>query len=326
MAMHYTSELIESILKSPRSREILGWMPMVYDEAYVFLWLLETIGRELDDMESWSEEFQEQVVPQTATWTIPYWEEKYGIASNSEMPIEKRRERIVLKMQERIPMNPYRLEEILSKVTGAAVEIQENTGKNRFTVCFQGGLEAFAVAVKEINRLKPAYTIYTVRYLHDLCIVVKNSYRAGIVFTLGVVARDKTYAGFKKIRFDGAWRWDGSVRLNETPYGWDANGLYEIGCVFGASVPQKVTVESAQEHKAEIPVSVSVKSGGADLTAGMREVCEIERPAVTASAGTVCETGYGAEIEVRKNLWRLDGTVRLDGSRRLNAEEYTVKL
>lgn len=326
MAMHYTSELIESILKSPKSREILGWMPMVYDEAYVFLWLLETIGQELDDIESWSEEFQEQVVPQTATWTIPYWEEKYGIASNPEMSIEKRRERIVLKMQERTPMNPYRLEEILSKVTGAAVEIQENTGKNRFTVCFQGGLEAFAVAVKEINRVKPAYTIYTMRYLHDLCVVVKNSYHAGIVFTADVVARDKTYAEHKKIRFDGAWRWDGSVRLNETPYGWDANGLYEIGCVFGASVPQKVTVESAQEHKAEIPVSVSAKSGGVDLTARVAEGCAIKRPAVTVSAEIVCETEYGAELEVRKDLWRFDGTTRFDGSRRFDAEEHTVKL
>ena len=71
---------------------------------------------------------------------------------------------------------------------------------------------------------------------------------------------------------------------------------------------------------------MSTQSGSLGLSAGAREVCEIERPAVTVSAGAVCETGYGAEIEVRKDPWRFDGTTRFDGSRRFDAEEHTVKL
>lgn len=38
------------------------------------------------------------------------------------------------------------------------------------------------------------------------------------------------------------------------------------------------------------------------------------------------EAAYGAMIEARKDLWRLDGTVKLDGSRRLDAEIHGLEL
>lgn len=286
---------------------------------------------ELDKVHLWISDLLSDAFTETATEEgISRKERMYGMKTAENMTLEDRRLAVKIKESNFSPYTIRRHREMLSAICGEGnfeIVLEPDNYTLRVIVPVEKGGWTVAEAVTKLSKnVLPANLVYLYVLRHDVFVPVQSAYHAGIVFTADVVARDKTYAGHKKIRFDGAWRWDGSVRLNETPYGWDANGLYEIGCVFGASVPQKVTVESAQEHKAEIPVSVSVKSGGADLTAGAREVCEIERPAVTVSAGTVCETGYGAEIEVRKNLWRLDGTVRLDGSRRLNAEEYTVKL
>ena len=68
---YYSSERIEEILKSDKAREILGWFPPVYSDAYVFLWLLEEVGMSLSRLEQWAREFAEQVIPQTATWSLP---------------------------------------------------------------------------------------------------------------------------------------------------------------------------------------------------------------------------------------------------------------
>ena len=74
---YYSSERIEEILKSDKAREILGWFPPVYSDAYVFLWLLEEVGMSLSRLEQWAREFSDQVMPQTATLSLPYCEERY---------------------------------------------------------------------------------------------------------------------------------------------------------------------------------------------------------------------------------------------------------
>lgn len=164
VAMYYTTELIEKILKSPKAREIIGWLPPVYGEAYVFLWLLEAIGRELDDMAEWSEGLKDQALPQTATWSLPYWEERYGIPSNPELPVERRRASILFKMNSRAPVNPHKLEEIVSKVTGVPTGVEENTGKNRFAVRCLGYIDSLAVerAKEQINLIKPSHLVYDI--------------------------------------------------------------------------------------------------------------------------------------------------------------------
>lgn len=160
----------------------------------------------------------------------------------------------------------------------------------------------------------------------DIPSLVQTAYQMDMVFSAGIVARDKAYIGRKKIRFDGAWRWDGSVRLNETGYGWNADGLYGFGLLFGVSLPQRVTVGSSQRHGAKVPASVSVRSDKLDLATQVTERCEAGRAAISITVGVNCEAGYGAEIEVRKDLWRFDGTTRFDGSRRFDAEEYKIEL
>lgn len=162
---YYTSELIEKILvDNPKAKEILRWMPPRYASAYVFLNLLNQIGLSIGRMETWANDVRNQVVPQTATWSIEYWEDRYGIIPNENLTIEQRRSQVVNKRITRAPMIPYKLEEIVSNITGVPTQIQENTGRNHFTVVCIGYVnQATMKAVrKEIDRVKPSHLVYTI--------------------------------------------------------------------------------------------------------------------------------------------------------------------
>lgn len=159
---YYTSELIEEILKSEKAKEILGWFPPVYSDAYVFLWLLQEVGASIERMEQWAEEFCDQVMPQKATWSLPYWEARYGLIPNESLSLQQRRNQIVNKRRTRAPMPPKKIEDIITNITGIETKIEENTGKNHFTVVCSGYIppSLMKMVKKEINKLKPSHLIY----------------------------------------------------------------------------------------------------------------------------------------------------------------------
>ena len=161
---YYTSELIEEIFKSHKAKEILGWFPPVYSDAYVFLWLLQEVGGSIERMEQWAEEFADQVMPQRATWSLPYWEARYGIIPNDSLSKEQRRNQIVNKRRTRAPMPPKKIEDIITNITGIETKIEENTGKNCFTVVCRGYIPPVLMTMvrKEINQLKPSHLIYRI--------------------------------------------------------------------------------------------------------------------------------------------------------------------
>lgn len=161
---YYSSEQIEEILKSEKAREILGWFPPVYSDAYVFLWLLEETGESIERMQQWAEEFAQQVMPQSATWTLPLWEERYGIPSGEKLSLSQRRNQIVNRRRTRAPMPPAKIEAIITNLTGVATRIEENTGKNKFTVVCKGYIppEIMKAVRRELNKLKPSHLIYQI--------------------------------------------------------------------------------------------------------------------------------------------------------------------
>lgn len=161
---YYTSELIEEILESDKAKEILGWFPPVYSDAYVFLWLLQEVGASIGRMEDWAEQFADQVMPQRATWSLPYWEERYGITPNDELSAQQRRNQIVNKRRTRAPMPPKKIEDIITNITGIETKIEENTGKNHFTVVCGGYIppKLMKMVRKELNKVKPSHLIYEI--------------------------------------------------------------------------------------------------------------------------------------------------------------------
>ena len=170
-----TTDLMLKILKSPEAKAIVQRLSPVYGEAYTALWIFEILGREWDDLGRYSDEMLLQVVPQTATWSIPYWEDKYGVARNENLTLEQRRQNVLNVMRTRGPENPYRLAQTVSSITGCKCEIQERTGKNKFTVVISADADPnnFDMAYKAIKEMKQAHLIFDVNIKEDLAAQVR---------------------------------------------------------------------------------------------------------------------------------------------------------
>ena len=129
--MKYATEKMNEILKSPEARKIIDYMTPCYGEAYVGLWLLQVIGMELDDLRLWTNELRKQITPIEATWGLYYFALGYGVEADSrliqfkpgEEPdeetqdiIDRARNQIMVRIQERAPANPARIESIISTI------------------------------------------------------------------------------------------------------------------------------------------------------------------------------------------------------------------
>ncbi len=176
----YETELTREILKSPMAQKMIGQITPRYGEAYAFLHLMQCIGIEWDEMLEWAESFRLQVVPQTATWAIDWWEEQYNIISDPSWSLERRRQNVVAKMISRGPMNPARMAKIVSAATGFDARIEENTGKNRFAIIISASEDMVdEEAVRRVvDVAKPARLNYDVKYEQS---VTGGIYFGGII-------------------------------------------------------------------------------------------------------------------------------------------------
>lgn len=162
----YETELMRQILKSPMAQKMIQEISPRYGSAYVFLWLMQITGEEWDEMEEWANDYRLQVVPQTATWALEYWEKEYGIKPNPDWSYERRRQAILSKRTGKRPMNPSNLEKIASVAAGFPVRVEENTGKNKFTLyisAMPGSVDKDAV-LEAIQKVKPVRLIAELGY------------------------------------------------------------------------------------------------------------------------------------------------------------------
>lgn len=164
--MKYTSKYIEKILTSSSAKRGLDYITPIYHEAYAALWIMQVMGVQVDTFFKWIEEFQHQLLPQTATWALSYWEEEYGIITNTNLSLEERQRAVLLAVRTRAPMNPKKLAHILSLSVNSNIEIIENTAKNTFSIISDDVLNIEQdKKVKNILSIrKPAHLIYEMQY------------------------------------------------------------------------------------------------------------------------------------------------------------------
>lgn len=153
------TELMQSILTSEEAQIIIDHMSPIYGEARVFLWLLQAIGLGLDEAESCKDDFDLQSLIARATWSLKYYEEQYGLPTNTDLSDEERRNKVFAKMRSSGQMNPARMESLLSAQAGVPVRIEENTGQNTFSVISDITNNPASVDAL-VNKLKPAHLVY----------------------------------------------------------------------------------------------------------------------------------------------------------------------
>lgn len=183
--MKYTSKDIQQILTSKTAIEGLDYITPVYHQAKTALWIMEAMGVQGDLFVKWVNETIEQILPQTATWALDYWEEEYGLPVHPNISMEERRQKILLAVRTRAPMNPKRLEQILMFMFSLKkVSVLERTAKNTFCVELYGQIleEQWKNVYQTIEKYKPAHLILEAKSILELPLPEKTVYVGGAVF------------------------------------------------------------------------------------------------------------------------------------------------
>lgn len=162
--MRYQTELMRSILTNEKAQKIIDYVSPIYGNSYVGLWLFQAIGTALDEVCTIAEQLRYETTPNTADLLLDYWEKAYGIAPDSILTKEQRRNRILTKTQSHGRVNPARLSAAVSMALGGVdVEITENVDQNTFLVNILEYVDSISPAIAVLERMKPAHLVYRIQ-------------------------------------------------------------------------------------------------------------------------------------------------------------------
>lgn len=112
--------------------------------------------------ESWlqREDFLNQLNVQTATWSLPLWEQLYGIETDTTRSIEFRRACILSKLRGNATATIEMIRNIAKSFCNSDVEVIEYNDENRFEIRFdatKSTIENKDGFLKAIKEMKPAH-------------------------------------------------------------------------------------------------------------------------------------------------------------------------
>lgn len=152
---------IENFPTSPTAKRMISRVSPIYDRAYVGKWIFQVMGAEMDEVRLRFEQLRDQAFPETATWAIPYWEQRYGIEPVEGETDEQRRRAIITHRNAREPINPAKMERIIQSLTGCPARVTENVAPYTFTVEIFAGAERgnfdWDAIFRRLKRIKPSH-------------------------------------------------------------------------------------------------------------------------------------------------------------------------
>ena len=141
------------------SKRMLSRVSPVYERSYVGKWIFQVMGMEMEEAIQIFLELPAQAFPETATWGLPYWEQRYGLTPKPGDSLEARRQAVITKRTNRAPMNPRRVEIIVEGMTGKHTTVEENVDDYTFSVTLDdvaGDVDIEAL-IERLKRIKPSH-------------------------------------------------------------------------------------------------------------------------------------------------------------------------
>lgn len=150
---------LERFPTSPAAKRMIKTVSPIYDQAYVGKWIYEVMGMEMDEAWQFFEELRLQAFPETTTWGIVYWEQRYHIAPDNSLTLEDRRQRVIIKRGKRKPMNPARMEQFTRAVSQRQTIVTERNEEYVFFVSILPGETQvdYHELIKTIRNVKPSH-------------------------------------------------------------------------------------------------------------------------------------------------------------------------
>lgn len=154
---------IEHFPTSPTALRMMSRISPIYDRSYVGKWIFQVMGLEMDEVRLRFGELPAQAFPETATWGLMYWELRYGITGTAGKDIALRRQEVLSRRGARAPLNPKKVEAILSALTGREVIVTEDVAPYTFAVEVLDGDSGFdfAAVIRRIKQIKPSHQAFT---------------------------------------------------------------------------------------------------------------------------------------------------------------------
>jgi len=171
---------LENFPTSPAAKRMLKTVSPIYDKSYVAKWIFQVMGLEIDEVWKFIEELRLQAFPETATWGITYWEQRYNIPPDESLSIEERRQRVIIKRGKRSPMNPARIERIVRDVTGREDMVTEQNGEYTFYISILPGESTvdYQELIDTIKSVKPSHLAFKVLFETDVSMTIQVNNQA----------------------------------------------------------------------------------------------------------------------------------------------------
>ena len=186
---------IERFPTNETAKRMLGRVSPIYEHSYVAKWLYQVMGIEMEEARLYFEELRSQSFPETATWGIPYWEQRYGLPVDDTLSIEERRQRITSKRGLRAPMNPSKVEQVISDLCGKSCAVTEDNKNYQFGVSVYNNVDDTEVhfdAIKtKLKEIKPSHLSFLIKLQFDP-IFFKNKEK----FDFGIYGQISNFKNF----------------------------------------------------------------------------------------------------------------------------------
>lgn len=161
------------MITSKKGQEMIKNISPIYDKSKIEKAIYEAIGLEFDNADYLVEEILKQMFPQTATWGLVFWEQRLNISINSNEEIEKRRQKVITKMQTKWPLTPERMVNILKNYTNAEIEVIEGVDDFTFEVSLKTRNkigDPLNEIINKVKEVKPSHMSFVVaiNYLTDM--------------------------------------------------------------------------------------------------------------------------------------------------------------
>ena len=154
--------MYDEYLTHDASRRMAGAISPIYKDARRFLEILDALGGQMQELNTWAEQLKSQALPQTADWALTLWEKQYGLDGGG-MDTAKRRAQLISRVRAVGSANPDAICRRASAAAHCDVRAVENTAANEFTL-YANAIELSEDALRAaVDDVKPAHLTYRVK-------------------------------------------------------------------------------------------------------------------------------------------------------------------
>lgn len=173
-------KLVREILQSEKGKEMWSSVAPIYNNDAYNLYIFEAIGTVLDDFTNFIESLDEEVFPQSSTWSLELKEELHGIKPDNRLTREQRIQNLLAEMNKYQTMTVQQLERLINNhVEKRSAKVKE-LGDYRFAVQLDSSSDRdVPQIIQTIEENKPAHLTYRIEN------IVKGELFVGTISTAG---------------------------------------------------------------------------------------------------------------------------------------------